>query len=184
MLDESQIRLGLLRVVQELIGSSLSSVGQAGNEEPAVIFAGEGGNRPDFPYATVDLLSLNPVSWDEVNRFTYEDGAEIKTEYHKDYVVDYLINIYGSKNSNTSTIANNLEQLMGTQRGLDSISTNTGGELLSKSSTQFSRVYLDTLYQEVAGINVSLSVRSIATEIENAVELMGVESNFVNDLTI
>lgn len=123
MLDQEAIVDSFVKVAQETVGSSLSTVGQSHELEPAVIKARKNGVTPDHPYIQVDISSpIETHGWITCSGLDENDDPFIDT--HVKYLISYTV--YGG---NATDIARNLKGYFRLGRILDQINTETTGEV-------------------------------------------------------
>lgn len=180
-LDIKGVQLGLIKLTRDLIGHRLSSI-PAGNGEtkPSVIKARSGGNKPNFPYATIDYTGLIPEGRHYRDSYINEDGNEVR-EF--DTSVRYLIQISSGVDDDPNSIMSELRSRILTSQGERLITEYLlGSSLLKINEPRFFDSLLNTDFEETVTMTIDLSMRDfIVDDTTGYIEQVEVEGNLYND---
>lgn len=158
MINNLTIKKGLAKTVETLIPTFLHTLP---NGRPAIILSGQGVNKPPFPFAVISYIATRKEGRSHTNRYLDEDDNLV---YETDYTMVYSVTIHDDAAGDASGIANYLKDILLTDIGMDALETHTEARLLRINSPSFSSLYLNTKYEEIARINVELSVKQIITD--------------------
>lgn len=157
-LSVNEIQTGVVRTLNNLIGKDACSERQLVTNP--VIKARAGGSKLSYPFIVIDKLPLRSYGIDGVYDINYYEFGDYRTEL-KNYVVTLTIDCHGSTEDDVQSIMQQVRDILYTQYGMEYLSTNTGGEVLSLSDPSFTFNYLQTEYEEVSRVTLELSVTSV-----------------------
>lgn len=177
MINNLTIKKGLAKTVEVLIPTFLYELP---NGRPAIILSGQGFNKPPFPYAVISYIATRKEGRSHTNRYLNETDNLV---YETDYTMVYSVTIHDDASGDASGIANYLKDILTTEVGLNALETNTGASLLRINNPSFSSLYLNTKYEEVARINIELSVKQVITDTSTGIiEQITVEGEIYDSL--
>lgn len=155
------IQAGIANAVSDLIGVSLSEIGNPPNNLPAVFISRENVPKPSYPYAVVDYLNMEREGMSFVN--VYQD-INSDVVHESNFIIAYLVSVYGDVDNDTASLTQQLSDLLMTPSGLSLISTNTSGVLRDVSDISFFSQRKNDLYEEVSRITVEIAYTSTLTD--------------------
>lgn len=158
MINNLSIKKNLAKTVEVLIPDLLYTLDSG---RPAIILSGQGANKPPFPYAVVSYIATRKEGRSHTSRYMNETDNLV---YETDYTMVYSVTIHDDASGDASGIANYLKDMLTTEVGLNALESNTGAFLLRINNPSFSSLYLNAKYEEVARINIELSVRQVITD--------------------
>lgn len=155
MINNLTIKKGLAKTVEATIPTFLYTLP---NGRPAIILSGQGANKPPFPFAVISYITTRKEGRSHTNRYLNDTDNLV---YETDYTMIFSVTIHDDASGDASGIANYLKDILTTEFGLNALETHTEASLLRIGSPSFSSLYLNTKYEEVARINIELSVKQV-----------------------
>lgn len=157
-IDLEALAVGLANVVDELVGSRLSTSGKGANIQNSIFISRSQPPKPNFPYAVVDYLGRDRDGRSTLNE--YLDPDTEATVFEVDYVYTFTVNIH-SNEFGSGSISEELEARLFSSQGLNSVATNLGFELRGVENVPFASSFLNSNYEEVSSLRVLVAVRDI-----------------------
>lgn len=156
------IKLALVDITRQLIGSSLSQI-PAGNNttKAAVILNRAAGNKPKFPYAIVDCIGVDSIGYSSLNNYMNEDDEQVDEFSH---VGRFTIQVSGSTDDDVQSLIVNLRSKLFTSKGLSLIDSIPNTGLLSIEPATFFPSFMVTDYEEASRIIINFSINDIYTD--------------------
>jgi hypothetical protein len=150
-LDYDAILDKFILVAQEALPTGLSLIGVGGNL-PAVIRARQEGSKPDYPYATIDVLdTVDESGW--LYSETINSNDETVYETNKQLLLNYRV--YGG---NAVSIAQKLHGFFRLNRVLGDIRNTLGGSVVTVDDVDQLPILLADTYLESASFNIIFNI--------------------------
>jgi len=182
-INTALIKSDLVRLIRDVIGDRLSTVkGPNDTQIPSVLKKRSGRNMPDFPYIMIDLVGVNKVGYGLRDEYINDDGYYVS---EKDYIGNFIIEVYGGKDDDVNSIAVDLQSLLYSEVMSETICTQlTTSQILDTSDVNFFPSYLETDFQEMARFTIDLSITAIYIDNIQAetIDDVNVESNLYTDI--
>lgn len=138
-------------VAQEALPTQLSLIGVSANL-PAVIRARQDGPKPDYPYATIDVLdTVDESAWLGSENIDSNDLTVYET--NKNVLLNYRV--YGG---NAVSIAQRLHGFFRINRVLGGIRSTTGGSVVTVDDVDQLPILLADTYLESASFNIVFNI--------------------------
>jgi hypothetical protein len=150
-IDYDAILDKFILVAQEALPTELSLIGVSGTL-PAVIRSRQDGAKPDYPYATIDVLdTIDESGW--LYSETINSNDETVYETNKQLLLNYRV--YGG---NAVNIAQKLHGFFRLNRVLGDIISTTGGSVVTVDDVDQSPILLADTYLESATFNITFNI--------------------------
>jgi hypothetical protein len=150
-LDYDAILDKFILVAQEALPTGLSLIGVGGNL-PAVIRARQEGSKPNYPYATIDVLdTVDESGW--LYSETINSNDETVYETNKQILLNYRV--YGG---NAVSIAQKLHGFFRLNRVLGDIRNTLGGSVVTVDDVDQLPILLADTYLESASFNIIFNI--------------------------
>lgn len=157
-----QLMSGIGKVVSDLVGTQLATQPTQSGTQPAIQLARQPAPKLPFPYAYIDFIGLQREGYSHRCRFVDDNENEI-TEF--DYSAQFFVQIHGGRGNDPMTICEQFRSKLFTTVGRESMKEHLNGALLlTTSDITFNPSFMETDYEEVARVVLTLSVRSTITD--------------------
>ena len=150
-LDYDAILDKFIDVAREALPTQLSLIGPSATL-PAVIRSRQEGPKPDYPYATIDVLdTVDESAWVLVQTLSSNDEPQYET--NKQLLLNYRI--YGG---NAVSIAQRLHGFFRSNRVLGDIRKTLGGSVVTVDDVDQLPILLSDTYLESASFNIIFNI--------------------------
>ncbi len=150
-IDHDAIIDKFILVAQEALPTQLSLIGSLA-DLPAVIRARQSGPKPDYPYATIDVLDeVDESGW--LYSETVNVNDEVVYETNKQLLLNYRV--YGG---NAMSIANRLHGFFRLNRILGDIRKTLGGSVVIVDDIAPLPILLTDTFLESASFNITFNI--------------------------
>ncbi len=167
MLDLEPIRNKFIAIAREGVGEHLSTTGTGLDELASVMRQRIDGIKPNYPYITVDVLSIEDESGWEIAKGIDDYDGTVFTETVKQLLIVYRV--YGSNNEqdvDSLFIANKLNGYLKLASIRDGIRDDLNGSIVSIFGVDSNPVLLVDRYLESASFNLIFNAVDRTNETE------------------